>query len=510
MGHALGPEAYLAEPTSGGKPAEKPELGRAEMQSEKDNLTQPHVVILGAGPAGTGAAYQLTRTGKAKVTVLEQRDTVGGNAGSFALGGMRVDYGSHRLHPACDPEILKDLKGLLGEDLLLRPRHGRIRLLGRWIHFPLKLADLLAHLPKSFTLGVGVDLVRKLVPGRKAKAETFASILERSLGPTICRHFYFPYARKLWGTEPDQLSVTQARRRVSADSLGKMIQKIASFLPGLKPPSQGRFYYPRRGYGEISERLYQAAQAGGAEFLFGAKITTIEREGNRVRAARFERNGTESRLAAPFIWSTLPFTLLAKSIQPAGPPEVAAAASRIDFRGMILIYLVLEQKQFTEYDAHYFPEESIPVSRLSEPKNYSGTSDPPNRTVLCAELAADPDSREWAMNDEELGKALCSWLGQAGLPVKAPVLEVKTRKLRQAYPIYRVGYEESFETLDRWFGGFEGLLTFGRQGLFAHDNTHHALYMAYSAAACLGRDGNFNAEEWRKFRRIFETHVVED
>lgn len=480
------------------------------MQSEKDNLAQPHVVILGAGPAGTGAAYRLIRTGKAKVTVLEQRDSVGGNAGSFALGGMRVDYGSHRLHPACDPEILKDLQNLLGEDLLLRPRHGRIRLRGRWIHFPLKPADLVLHLPKSFIFGVAVDIVRKLIPGRKASVETFASMLERSLGPTICRDFYFPYARKLWGMPPDELSETQAKRRVSADSLGKMIRKIASSIPGLKPPSQGRFYYPRRGYGEISERLYQAAQAGGAEFLFGAKITTIEREGNRVCAVRFERNGTESRIAAPFIWSTLPFPILAKSIQPAGPPEVGAAASKIDFRGMILIYLVLEQQRFTEYDAHYFPEEFIPISRLSEPKNYSGTSDPPNRTVLCAELTADPDSREWAMNDEELGKAMCSWLGQAGLPVNAAVLEVKTRRLRQAYPIYRVGYEESFETLDRWFGGIEGLLTFGRQGLFVHDNTHHALYMAYSATACLSQDGKFNWEKWRRFRKIFETHVVED
>ena len=84
----------------------------------------PHVVILGAGPAGVGAAYELTRNGFTKVTVLEQRDTVGGNAGSFQLDGVWVDYGSHRLHPACDPTILNNLRQLLGEDLLDRPRHG--------------------------------------------------------------------------------------------------------------------------------------------------------------------------------------------------------------------------------------------------------------------------------------------------------------------------------------------------------------------------------------------------
>src|SRR5205085_7222306 len=139
------------------------------------------------------------------------------------------------------------------------------------------------------------------------------------------------------------------------------------------------------------------------------------------------------------------------------------------FRGMILIYLVLEQDQFTEYDAHYFPEASIPISRLSEAKNYSAAAEPRNRTILCAELPSDPASPEWGMSDEELGRSLCQWLGQAGLPVVAPVRRVLTRRLKQAYPVYRVGYETQFATIDEWLGQLQGLLTFGRQGLFVHD-----------------------------------------
>jgi protoporphyrinogen oxidase len=177
---------------------------------------------------------------------------------------------------------------------------------------------------------------------------------------------------------------------------------------------------------------------------------------------------------------------------------------------MILIYLVLGQRQFTEYDAHYFPEEAIPISRLSEPKNYSGTSIPPDRTVLCAEVPSSPTSPEWGMTDRELGNAVCTWLAHAGLPVGSPVRGVVTRRLRQAYPIYRAGYEEHFAALDKWVGQFEGLLTFGRQGLFAHDNTHHALYMAFAAVQCLKRDGEFDGQRWREFRKTFESHVVED
>ncbi len=94
------------------------------------------VVIFGAGPAGLAAALELAEQG-VNVVVLEKQDSVGGNAGSFELAGVQVDFGSHRLHPAAEPKVLSRLKNLLGDDLLDRPRHGRIRLLGRWIHFPL-------------------------------------------------------------------------------------------------------------------------------------------------------------------------------------------------------------------------------------------------------------------------------------------------------------------------------------------------------------------------------------
>jgi protoporphyrinogen oxidase len=177
---------------------------------------------------------------------------------------------------------------------------------------------------------------------------------------------------------------------------------------------------------------------------------------------------------------------------------------------MILIYLTLEQDQFTEYDAHYFPEEEIPISRLSEPKNYSASAEPRGKTVLCAELPADPGSAEWEASDDELGKKLCAWLGDAGLPVRARVLRTTTRRLRQAYPVYVRGYEEDLAVADGWLAQIEGLLTFGRQGLFVHDNTHHALYMARAAAECLGSDGSFDKNKWTRYREIFETHVVED
>jgi protoporphyrinogen oxidase len=202
--------------------------------------------------------------------------------------------------------------------------------------------------------------------------------------------------------------------------------------------------------------------------------------------------------------------MLVKMMEPAPPAEVVAAANAIRFRGMILIYLVLEQAQFTEFDAHYFPELSIPISRMSEPKNYTGTTEPRGCTVLCAELPSDPGEPEWGLTDEELGRRFCAWLAEVGLPVRASVRTVATRRLRFAYPVYDRDYETHFRAMDEWLAGLSGLLTFGRQGLFAHDNTHHAMAMAYAASECFGPGGEFDRQRWSNYRVEFESHVVED
>jgi protoporphyrinogen oxidase len=486
-------------------PVNLPSTELPQRQTDK-----PHVVILGAGPSGVGAAYQLVKKGLANVTVLEQRDTVGGNAGSFELDGVHCDFGSHRLHPVTPPEIMKDLRELLGQKLRLQTRHGRIRLQGQWIHFPLKPLDLLFALPKSFALRVMADTIAKMVPRAASGPENFATVLERGLGKTICREFYFPYARKLWGVDPTELAATTAKRRVTGSSVGKILRKVAKQIPGFKPEGAGKFYYPRGGFGQISLCLYEAARAAGADFKFGASFKGIDRDGKGIKAVRYELAGQEYVIPTQNVWSTIPMSFLVRGISPEAPREVLAAASKLSSRGMILIYLVLDQDQFSTFDAYYFPEESVPISRMSEPKNFSSSTEPRGRTVLCAELPSDPSQPEWQMTDEELGSRLCEWMTRAGLTAPTRVARTVTRRLRHAYPIYSRDYEDNFTAMDNWIGEVEGVLTFGRQGLFAHDNTHHTLAMAYAAVNCFSAEGKFDHELWAKYRKEFESHVVED
>src|SRR5207244_2704021 len=117
---------------------------------------------------------------------------------------------------------------------------------------------------------------------------------------------------------------------------------------------------------------------------------------------------------------------------------------------MLLIYVVVGQPQFSEYDAHYFPEAEVPITRMSEPRNYSLAVEPTDRTVLCAELPCAEGDRYWGMSDDAHGKLVTDTLAQLGIPITGPVLQVVTRRLPQAYPIYERGYEEHFGRLDAW------------------------------------------------------------
>jgi protoporphyrinogen oxidase len=253
-----------------------------------------------------------------------------------------------------------------------------------------------------------------------------------------------------------------------------------------------------------------ASEAHGARFVLGARISRIDHNEQRIDTVHYQKDGRAFEVGVDAAWSTLPVSLLVRMMNPQAPPEILAAANALRFRGMVLIYLVLEQDQFSEFDAHYFPEESIPVSRLSEPKNYSGSLEPRGLTALCAELPSDPGEESWSLSDNELGHRLCRWLADVEIPVRAPIRRVVTRRLGQAYPVYDRDYAARFDAMDQWLSGFDGLLTFGRQGLFAHDNTHHALTMAYAAVDCLQPDGRFDRSLWCRHRRDFESHVVED
>ena len=130
--------------------------------------------------------------------------------------------------------------------------------------------------------------------------------------------------------------------------------------------------------------------------------------------------------------------------------------------------------------------------------------------MLCAELPCSPQDPVWRSSDKDLGDLVMRSLASVNLPTGFRILDVTSRRLPQAYPIYTRNYSQHFDRIDQWLNSLDGLVTFGRQGLFAHDNTHHALAMAYALNDCISDSGTLDRAKWASCRDAFQHHVVED
>ncbi len=457
------------------------------------------VVVIGGGPAGLAAAWSCARRGL-EVELVEAAPDLGGLAASFDVAGIRVDHGSHRLHPNASPVVLDTLRALLGTDLQVRPRHGRIRLQGHWVGFPLQARDMVRHLPPSFALGAGVDALAG--PFRHARADTFAEEVRVGLGPTVLRSFYGPYARKLWGVGPDELDGDVARRRVAARSAGAVLRRVRAAAR----PDARTFLYPRRGFGQIPEALADAASGAGARLGTGRRVVAMAHHGGRWVLDLDTADGARS-VEAGVVISTVPSPVLARVVR--GVPEpVRQAASGMAHRGMVLVYLVLDRTRWSEFDAHYLPGPEFTAARVSEPRNYRDGDDPDGRTVLCAEVPCTVGDRRWAADDVVLGAQVAAELERAGLPTTPTA--VAARRLPHVYPVQPVGYAGDRDRVERWADALPGLVSIGRGGRFTADNTHHVLAEGLAAGSLVRADGSLDRPGLAHLRGVARGFVVED
>lgn len=469
--------------------------------------TSADLIVVGAGPAGLMAAWRASCAGRS-VVVMERADTVGGMAASFSVAGVRVDHGSHRLHPSTAPEVMADLRALLGSDLQTRPRHGRLRVDDRWVGFPLRPVDLARSLPAATIARIGAEAVAAPLRRRKDVATSYAEALRRGLGPTLYGRLYGPFALKLWGRPGEEIDPEQARVRVRADTPWKIAGRM---LRRSRDGSGKVFYYPRRGFGQIVDAVADAAVEKGVALRLGADVTAIipGRDGVEVQTADGDV------LTARHLFTTAPLPRLASLVSPTAPAAAVADAAKLTFRAMVLVYLThASRSRWSEFDATYLPDGDTPISRISEPANYrSSQEDPSDRTVLCCEIpcSSDPTDPIWSASEDQLADLVVGTLRRLGLP---PLRldgadSVYVRRLRHVYPVYEQGYAAHLHGLDRWASTLPSMTTFGRLGLFVHDNTHHAFAMAYAAVDALA-SGEWNAQVWSAARDGFKDHVVED
>jgi protoporphyrinogen oxidase len=486
------------------------------------SVANTDLVVLGAGPAGLAAAWRAARRGLS-VVVLDRAEAVGGMAASFDVAGVRVDFGSHRLNPDMPGYVLADLRFLLGADLQTRYRDGRLLLGGKWITYPFKPRELARALPTVPMARAAFDALS--TPWRKSKAQenadSYADLMRAGFGPTLYEQVYAPYARKLWGIDGEHIDAEQARRKAGAPTA---LSALTRAVRNAMSSESLAYLYPRRGFGQLSETMADAAVQAGARLRLGSAVERLEvgrgeisvRLGrSEYHSAAVERSGWASDtvldggwLRARHVFSTLPLPLLARMTSPGAPYEAVDASGNLKFRAIVLVYVVHRGGRWSRHDVHYIPGGQTAVSRISEPMNHRiNPDDPEDRDVVCFELPCDIGDDTWNASDEELADTVNECVRVTGLP-PLNLDWVQVKRVRNVYPVYHRGYREQLSVLEEWVEEVPHLTTFGRQGLFTPDNTHHAMVMGYEAADALG-SGEFDRNRWNQAKDRFASHIVE-
>ncbi|MEL6894214.1 MAG: FAD-dependent oxidoreductase, partial [Actinomycetota bacterium] len=396
---------------------------------------------------------------------------------------------------------------LLGDDLQVRVRHGRLRLGDSWVRFPLRPTDLVRSLPPSFAAKAMRDTVwgpfrSRLARRRRTSSDdTFASVVRDGLGPAMLESFYGPYAEKLWGRHADDIAGDVARRRIAAASPGKLLAKVAR--AARREPIV--FRYPRLGYGQVVDRLVERCHDAGVRLHTDTRVEAIDVGADRPVVTFASPDGVGETTFDRVFW-TAPVRPLSDVV--VSPPS-AAPSVEVEHRAMVLVYLVFEGDPVTEFDAHYLPGPDEFATRVSEPRNYRDGPDPDDVTVLCAEVPCIVGDDVWNAEADSLAEQVLDDLQRLGVTDRRHV-SAEVARLPHVYPIIGPDDVEALDTAQRWAHDLPGVSVFGRQGLTVADNLHHVMDMGLAAASRLGEDGTWDDAAWRGDLQLFATHVVED
>jgi len=442
--------------------------------STNTDVTDAPLTVLGGGPAGLATGFYARREGL-DVRLFEAADAVGGNARTLQLGPFRYDTGAHRFHDKNDA-VTADVKALLGDDLRRIDAPSQICWRGRRIDFPLAPFDLLRELPLSLLAQISWEQLS--IPRVSEDADHFEEMALRSYGPTLAQLFLLNYTEKLWGADATELSPRVAGDRLEGLDLATFLLEAFGGTTEKARHLDGSFYYPKHGYGQIAEAT---ADALGREHIrTGARITRLAHDGTRVR--RVTINNAEP-VGVSTVVSTLPLTLVLRLLDPPPPDEIQALARSMRFRHLRLVVLGLDRPRLTPNASLYFPDRSVPFTRLYEPKNRSPDMAPDDQTVVVLERPCHPGSDGWEQSEEPLRETAVNLLAEQNLiDGSSDVVTTAHHAVPFAYPILEVGAEDKAERLTSYLERFDNLHLLGRSATFTYTHVHNLYAQARALA----------------------------
>jgi protoporphyrinogen oxidase len=441
---------------------------------------QQNVLIIGAGPAGLTAGYELVKQG-IQTNILEQADRVGGISRTETYKGYHFDIGGHRFYTKVG-EIQQLWLEILGNDLLKVPRLSRIYYNGKFFNYPLGLTNALSNLGViSSFLMLFSYLQAKMKP--HPVEESFEQWVCNRFGKRLYQTFFKTYTEKVWGIPCTEIRADWAAQRIQGMSLKKAI--VDSLVKTNQTKSLIKeFYYPKLGPGMMWEKCQEIINNNGGKVHLNTKVNQIYHQDNRIQKITVQQESETFNLEADYFISSMPVTALVLKLDPPAPPAVLQAARSLKYRDFLIVALIIDDANLFPDNWIYIHSPEFKVGRIQNFKNWSPAMVPDSsKTCLGMEYFCSEVNEIWSMSDNDLIKLASQEIVALSLLSNINKIEDATViRQKKAYPIYDQGYRQHLQVIQEYLRTFDNLQTIGRNGMHRYNNQDHSMLTGLLAA----------------------------
>jgi protoporphyrinogen oxidase len=446
-------------------------------------MTRYPVAIIGAGPAGLTAGYELVKRG-IQAIVLEKANLVGGISRTEMYKGYRFDIGGHRFFTKV-PQVDRFWHEILDKEFIQVPRLSRIYYQGKFYNYPLSVSNTLSNIGLSNSCLMVMSYLKaklkstlKLTP----EPETFEEWVTDRFGERLYRTFFKTYTEKVWGIPCNQICADWAAQRINGMSLRRVAMNAVFGSQNAKSLIK-EFDYPILGPGMMWERAHKLIEQKGGEVRLNTAVKRIERSGTRIERITIEHNGKTQQIEADSFISTMPVTALLHRLDPLPPPEVIAAATGLKYRDFLIVALIVDRDHLFPDNWIYIHSPEFQVGRIQNFKNWSPAMVPEvGKTCLGMEYFCNEGDELWGRSTEELIALATQEAIDLNIGVRAgDVRDGTVIRQHKAYPVYDGEYRHHLQVIQDYLETFENLQTVGRNGMHRYNNQDHSMLTAMLA-----------------------------
>jgi protoporphyrinogen oxidase len=492
---------------------------------------QKTAIIIGAGPAGLTAAYELLTRSDVKPIILERDTYMGGISRTVNYKGNRIDIGGHRFFSKSDRVMewwyqhmpietaTNNGSGQItyhqmsrsiptpqqraatqspDEVLLLRQRKSRIYFLRKFFDYPITLSkNTLANLGILRTIKIGLSYM-KAASFPIAAPKNLEQFFINRFGRELYLTFFKSYTEKVWGVPCHEISAEWGEQRIKGLSIKKTIAHIIQkqfqskkdvAQKNLETSLIEQFLYPKFGPGQMWETVARKVKEMGGEIHTGINISGLQCDGFKIKSITGQdASGVERNFSGDYFFSTMAMKDLVRAMDAPTPANVREVSEGLMYRDFITVGLLCKQlkisekgKKLVEDNWIYIQEPDVLAGRLQIFNNWSPYMlANPEQVWIGVEYFCYEVDELWKKPDEEMKAFAALELDKIGIIDKNDVVDATVIHVPKTYPAYFGSYDR-FDELRSYLDKFSNLFLVGRNGMHRYNNQDHSMLTAMLA-----------------------------